>query len=235
MIVYGRRAYGRVGVSGETFVLTEFVHLWFLPLFPTGSHLVLSRDATGLCQNLPIPLSGVSVLAAYLRCWGVAALFASLVSVVASLDDGAEATVPRVAAAALSLAVVVFAFKGLGRLSPDELERRRAYARFAGIPVDVALLGAQADAIAASLRSSVPLQARGLMSGSYRSSRDPATQWAEIALDPTVVDRAFLEGCLTLTRIEWSRAKGAERVELAKRHEELWERIATMETAASSP
>jgi hypothetical protein len=235
IIIYGRRAYGRVEVSGTTFVLTDFVHLWYLPIIPTGSHLVLSRDATGLCQNLSIPLHGVSVLTAYLRTWGAVALAGCIVGALANADEGWGTVVPLLVGAFGLAAAVVVSWTVLGKLSPSELARRQSYARFAGVPLDVAQLGTSAEGLAQSLRQTVASQARALMSGTYRTTHDPETQWAEVALDPTVIDRTYLEACLTLARIEWSKAKGETRARLADTHRKLWNKLASSPTHPLAP
>jgi hypothetical protein len=234
IIIFGRRAYGRVEVSGGTFVLTEFVHLWYLPIAPTGSHVVLSRDRTGLCQNVPIGLHGVSVLAAYLRTWGALGAAGCLVAALAS-EDGWMSAMPWLVCAAGLAAAVVVAWTKLGKLPPGELARRQVYARFAGAAVDVAALGGHADVLVRSLRETVQLQGRSLMSGTYRVALDVGTQWAEVALDPTVADRSFLEACLTLARVEWSRARGPDKARLANVHRQLWSKLASQRAAQLAP
>jgi hypothetical protein len=227
IIIFGRRPYGRVDVSEGTFVLTEFVHLWYLPIAPTGSHVVLSRDARGLCQNLPIRMHGVSVLAAYIRTWGAIGVGAFLVGALAASDDGWMSALPLLVCAAGLATAVVVAWTKLGKLPPAELARRRVYARFAGVAVDVGLLGGHAEGLLRSLREAIRTQGKALLSGTYRTVHDPAEQWAEVALDPTVLDRTFLETCLTLARVEWSRATGAERLRLADVHRRIWKRLST--------
>jgi hypothetical protein len=235
IIIFGRRAYGRVEVSGGTFILTEFVHLWYLPIAPTGSHLVLSRDPTGLCQNLPIRMHGVSVLAAYLRTWGALGIAACLVAALGASDDGWMSSMPWLVCAAGLAAAVVVAWTKLGKLPPGELARRQVYARFAGAAVDVGQLGGHADGLLESLREAVALQGRGLMSASYRTVQDVGTRWAEVALDPTVLDRGFLEACLTLARVEWSRARGLERARLADIHRKVWRKLDAQAAAHLGP
>lgn len=232
IFLYGRRPYGRVEVSGGTFVLTDFFHLWYLPLAPTGSHLILSRDETGLCQNVPIRMHGASVLAAYLRTWGALAALGCLFAMTGALHDGRPAALPLLVAAAALGGAVAWSWMRLGKLSTDALARQAAYARFAGYPVDVARLGSRGDALTSQLRDRVSSEARGLMSGSYRSALDPETQWAEIALDPTVQAREFLEACLTLARLEWTRSAAADRARLDDLHTHIWRKLTTLHTPA---
>src|SRR5579859_390165 len=92
IIIYGRRMYGRVNVSGPTSVLTEFAHIYYLPIAPIRSHLILSSDAGGL-RGVAIPLHGLSVLAAYLRAWGIVGTIACLLGLLGAIgseDDFVE-------------------------------------------------------------------------------------------------------------------------------------------------
>ncbi|MEM1414064.1 MAG: hypothetical protein AAGH15_04155 [Myxococcota bacterium] len=80
MIVYGLRHYGKVDALGHApnggpWVATRFAHIWFLPLIPLGSTLVVADDGKSV-NGLKLPLSGKSVAFAYLRNWGV---FAALI------------------------------------------------------------------------------------------------------------------------------------------------------------
>mgnify|MGYP001793913914 CR=1 FL=1 len=75
MIVYGTRHYGKVDrlgldASGGPYVATRFAHIYFLPLIPLGSTLVVAETGKGV-EGLQLPLSGKSVGFAYLRCWGL--------------------------------------------------------------------------------------------------------------------------------------------------------------------
>jgi hypothetical protein len=65
VIIYGVRGYGRVRAHGGEHAETRFAHLWFAPLFPVGSRWV---SPAGVEETR---LDGKSVVAAYLRIWGV--------------------------------------------------------------------------------------------------------------------------------------------------------------------
>lgn len=86
VIVYGHRAYGKVEHCGGQFAQTKFAHIYYMPLFPTGSFWVTAQDRSGT-RGFPIRLHGKSVVATYLRMWGPIAALACLVagSVVATL------------------------------------------------------------------------------------------------------------------------------------------------------
>jgi hypothetical protein len=221
LIVYGRRLSGKIDACGSTWIETMFAHLWYLPLIPMGSHLMLGGG-----RSIAIGLSGRSVLAAYLRSWGVIGAI-GCIAAAASSDDFSEA-IPQVIIAVTAAAVAAWAWIKLGRLSRDEVGQREAYVAYAGHPVDVALLAAKAPELTRKLHETVASQARGLMGGSYRSALDPETQWHTIALDPTVIDRSFLEACLTLARLEGALAQGPERGKLEKAHHDIWKRLRSL-------
>jgi hypothetical protein len=66
-VAFGTKRYGRVDVvPGLLHVETEFFHLWYLPLVPLRSWIVLphQRDAW---SGVPIPLSFRSVAIAWFR------------------------------------------------------------------------------------------------------------------------------------------------------------------------
>jgi hypothetical protein len=67
VVVYGTGLYGRVDtVPGAFSVATKFFHIFWVPLLPLGSHIVVDETDDGW-QGVPIELCGRSVLAAYLR------------------------------------------------------------------------------------------------------------------------------------------------------------------------
>ena len=67
VVVFGTGLYGRVDkVPGAFSVATKFFHIFWVPLLPLGSHIVVDETDDGW-NGVPIELSGRSVLAAYLR------------------------------------------------------------------------------------------------------------------------------------------------------------------------
>lgn len=54
-------------VKGLFYVATRFVHIFLIPIFPQASYCILDQG-TGL-KGVQIPLSGKSILFAYLRGW----------------------------------------------------------------------------------------------------------------------------------------------------------------------
>lgn len=70
VVIYGRRAYGRVHEHEGEYADTQFAHIDFVPLFPLGSFWVTQDLGNGQRMGFPIRLHGRSVLATYLRIWG---------------------------------------------------------------------------------------------------------------------------------------------------------------------
>lgn len=68
IIVWGSGLYGKVDeIPGGLFhVATKFGHIYYLPLIPTGSHIILSKEGDQF-RGVEIGLSGKSILMAWLR------------------------------------------------------------------------------------------------------------------------------------------------------------------------
>src|SRR5688572_16403957 len=68
IIFYGTRLYGKVDQVDDTgiHVATRFFHIWFIPLIPLGSSLVVSKTDDG-ALGLPHPFSFKSLLVAWAR------------------------------------------------------------------------------------------------------------------------------------------------------------------------
>jgi hypothetical protein len=90
ILIWGTRHYGRVDRYGDQFLATKFAHLWFLPLFPLQSMWVTGDTGDGY-RGHRVRLSGRSVVAGYLRVWGVvaAAVGIATMSVVGFVVAGA--------------------------------------------------------------------------------------------------------------------------------------------------
>ncbi|MBA3464034.1 MAG: hypothetical protein H0T46_29020 [Deltaproteobacteria bacterium] len=81
VIIYGVRDFGRVDAHAGEHAQTSFFHIWFAPLFPTGSTWVTGPRPDGTNAHA-IKLHAKSIAAAYLRIWapiiGVGCLSAGL-------------------------------------------------------------------------------------------------------------------------------------------------------------
>jgi len=77
MIIFGTRYYGKVDeVPGLFHVATRFLHIWFIPLIPLGSILILAKSGNSI-HGAKIPLSFKSILIAWLRAAVLAAAFSA--------------------------------------------------------------------------------------------------------------------------------------------------------------
>ena len=95
VVIYGRRAYGRVHQHEGEYADTQFAHIDFVPLFPLGSFWVTQDLGGGQRMGFPIKLNGRSVAATYLRVWGpiiAIALLATSSSLAGTLAGAAVAS-----------------------------------------------------------------------------------------------------------------------------------------------
>lgn len=228
IVIYGSRMYGKIDKCGGTFIGTLFAHIYWMPLFPLGSKLVLEENADGTYRFIPAGFQWRSVVAAYLRTWGVLGAIGALavgVGAMESFDSDAIDTIFTLVSALVLVAAVIGAWVWLGRLTHDERAQRLAYQDFAGHPIDVAMMREGREPLRQRLYNHVIERARGLISGGYRTTVDPTTHWGTIALDPTVSDVGFLRAALTLSRLEWSFATGPTKGQLASAHAMIWHKL----------
>ena len=67
MLIHGSRLYGAVDRIDDTLhVATRFFHLMWVPLIPTRTYIVLRQNGKSF-DGIPIPMSGKSILFAWLR------------------------------------------------------------------------------------------------------------------------------------------------------------------------
>jgi len=136
IVVFGSTLYGKVqAVPGVCHVATRFLHLFFVPLFPTGSWLVIDKrlraEASAEAIKLPAMHWG-SVALGWLRFFLVVALF--VLTVIAatkiSLDrPWSQTTLIIVAAVSCAAALV-----GSYRLVPARPQSIEALRSVSGIP-----------------------------------------------------------------------------------------------------
>jgi hypothetical protein len=85
MIIFGTNLYGKVDrVPGLCYVVTRFFHLWFFPLIPVQTYLILEAQGK---RGLAIPMSGKSVLIGWLRPACLVVLVISTAVTIAGLLD----------------------------------------------------------------------------------------------------------------------------------------------------
>ncbi len=233
VIIYGTRFYGKVRACAGSFVGTKFAHIYFLPLFPVGSHLVLEESGDGGFRGITTALNGKSVLAGYLRVYGVLAVIGALVTAIGNVSassrgDALDLVIALVVSAfilGIPLALTVIAFGVVGKLSLEEKRKRSVYALHTGYFVDPADMGEARGSIRETLMAKVIERARGLASSGYRMPADPVSAWPQVALDPTVHDDVLVTAAFTLTRIDASLAHGPFKDQAERLHGQLWERI----------
>lgn len=231
IIIYGSRLYGRIKECGPSYVATSFAHVWYLPLFPVGSKLILGSGQDGLV-GMPAPLHFKSVLAGYLRVWGPIAVLATVITgLQIVLDENIEPLSKIVVGAFIGVvtlvlfAATVLAYTILGKLSETEKRRRRIYARHTGVFADPADMTESHDHLRNTLLGTIAERSRGLASMGYRAQVDPVQAWPHLALDPTHADETIVTAAFTLARLEAAKAKGPTVHEKEHLQDQIWHRI----------
>lgn len=226
IIVYGRRPYGRVESFADSCVLTTFSHVWFLPIVPRGSY-VLSESESG-SQEVPIGMHLKSILAAYARVWGLIWFIACVVALAQGERGFVLGTSIWVDFSVL-LSILVWGYVLSRRIAPRIAAQRRVYAKFAGVPVDVARYSrAQAHDLRQALEQVLVEEGRGQSFG-YRDERDPRQSWRELALHDDVRNVNYLEAALTRARLEYRRASTrSDRRKLVEAHEHIWRKLTAL-------
>ncbi|MFM9963693.1 MAG: hypothetical protein ACKV2Q_20995 [Planctomycetaceae bacterium] len=103
VIVWGSGLYGDVdGIPGIGNVATNFGHLYYLPLVPTGSHFILEQSSDGW-RGVPIGWSIKSILMAWLRLGlGFVALVCGVIAAAELMDH------KQIGGIGMSIACVAF-------------------------------------------------------------------------------------------------------------------------------
>lgn len=232
MLVFGKRFYGKVLRCRDAYVATQFFHFWFIPLIPLGSVIVLRPLENNQLQTVKTPMHWGSVGLAYLRGWSIFMLLHGLLNWMEPAHVNGAYYGPVVSV--LAAVGIVVSFFVLGRTSAATKARFEVYARVFGHPIDLALLGPAGSDVAAWLRSQIV--AHDVQLGAhYRAAYDPATQWAEIALDPSMRDPRFLTHALCLARIERTTAQGDARRALDATHDRIWARLCELDATVTAP
>ena len=231
LIIYGLRFYGRLRECGSSYIATRFFHIWYVPLFPVGSQLILRGGENGSLQGISVPFNFTSMLAAYLRVWGPIALLATVASGIGAVGEMSSDPVAMIIAGVFTgvvslalLAGTILAYAVMGRLSEDDKRKRSVYAMHTGYFVDPADMGDAKSSIRDTLFNTIVERARGLASMGYRLNADPSQAWAQVALDPTHRDDALITAAFTLARLEAS-TPGPQQIHMEQLHQQLWQRI----------
>jgi hypothetical protein len=117
MIVYGTRKYGFCdSIPGMGHVVTQFAHIWFLPLIPLKSFFVFEEDDD---RGIEIPMRGKSVLSAWVR---TGLLFGGIGSLVAGgvmMGSNVLSGMALLMAAVASFAAFYFCGRLFGKMSDE--------------------------------------------------------------------------------------------------------------------
>ncbi len=229
-IAFGMRLMGKVEQCGGNHVVTKFFYLQMFPIFPLSSHAIV-EDQSGTSSALPAPFHLRSILVAYLRSWGVLAGLISLAVFAGSsekwLAHGETGLfVRQLLLTILCVAAPVLGWAVIGRLSREEKAMRFVYQDHLGFALDPATLDLDIrKRMRAHLLGFLAQRPPAAASTSYREPVDPLSQWATLALDPSVTEAPFLSAAMTLARLEFTFHQGAERQRFARLHRDLWAKI----------
>src|SRR4051794_6499134 len=102
IIVYGTRFYGKVKACGSSFLGTQFVHIWYVPLIPVGTHLVLGESGNGNFRSIKTEFSFKSMMAGYLRVWGPIGVLAAIGLTLSALEEVGDDTLAMAVTGAFS-------------------------------------------------------------------------------------------------------------------------------------
>ncbi len=232
VIVYGSRFYGKVRACGGSYLATQFAHIYYVPLVPIGTHLVLQSNGDGSFRGIKAPFSVKSMLAAYLRVWGPLAVIATFFIGIAALEDAADDMLALVLTGAFTgfvflglLVATILGWAVVGKLSEEEKRQRSVYALHLGYFVDPAEMGEARQAFRDGLLSTIAERAKGMAAMGYRMSADPAQAWPHVALDPTHNDDQLITAAFTLARLDSSLAQGPHKAQLEQIHSQIWQRL----------
>jgi hypothetical protein len=173
VIIWGSVNAGKVDeVPGGMFhVVTRFGHLYYIPLIPMGSFIVLEKMSDGSFNGAPIPMSWKSILTGWLRGGSIVAMIGALVGTfLLAMDKNA---LPIVRALPLLIFLVagaaLFASYKLKLFTEASYERAIELARVVGLNETGLLMlevtygrmnAAQADAELAKLEEKAARQAQ---------------------------------------------------------------------------
>ncbi len=236
---YGTRLSGKVDAFAGSYIATRFFHIYYVPLIPLSSWMVLGEDGAST-RAISMPLNLRSIAAAYLR--GVGSILAVVLGIeMLSFLSSTYKTVtvenvfPEIILPIALLAAAAAAWISLGRLSRAERGKRVAYWDAVGYFVDPAQLGDARHALIEKLRKDVYSKAKQLTEVGYRESYDPESKWRALACKPSMTDVEYLKQALTLCRLEWSFALGTHKAALAKDHELIFDNLRRAHPEVNDP
>lgn len=140
IIVWGSGLYGEVdAVPGIGRVKTNFGHLYYIPLIPTGSHFIFEESSSGW-HGVPIRLSFKSIFTAWLRvALGFLALMSLVVGIVGLADKQMTGGIIGCVVAAVFVAMFI-ATKKMAFFSQASYDRARNIAEQIGLKDEALIL-----------------------------------------------------------------------------------------------
>ena len=192
VIVWGTINAGKVDeVPGKLFhVVTRFGHVYYIPLIPTGSYVVLQETADGGFQGAPIPLSFKSILAGWIRGGSIVAILISVVTTAVMLLDAkmppyswvGPALIGVVAVAALTLSYKLRFFTEASYERAKELAQRVGLSDMGMLMLEVSygrLTAAQAEAELARREEQLAKENAEAPIPAQLAYPQPAGQWPQ--------------------------------------------------------
>jgi hypothetical protein len=224
IVVYGSMLLGKVREMGTTSVVTRFAHLYYLPLVPTETHLVLERLPNNRFHSVPLPMNAASVFCGYARVWGPIVFAIGLVMLAAAHENVAE-ILTGLSVLSAGMVSAYFAYFHVGKLDSVEMRQRMIYWYHLGYPVDPADLGPIRHEFRARLHHQLASATHGTLESEYRSAPNALVAWQKVALDPSRRDPELVGAALTLARIDESLTFGEEQAAHTELHRQLWTRV----------
>lgn len=106
ILIWGSNFYGKTDVVPGLFhVATRFGHLWYIPLIPMGSYLLIDED-----RGVDIPLSGKSLLLTYVRAFALVLLVLASLSMFVGLTDQWLTTTEKITSVAYFIGAAAFMY-----------------------------------------------------------------------------------------------------------------------------
>jgi hypothetical protein len=153
IIIGGSSLYGRVDkVPGLFHVATQFAHIFWLPVIPLGSIIILEENAHGY-RGVKYGLSGRSVLAAYLRSWPLLAAVGLLTAAGLILTDGGAGRAAAVLAGLAGIGMLAAGLAAHGLWATASEERFHKLCARLEVDPDELLADVEAEAQAADAQA----------------------------------------------------------------------------------
>jgi hypothetical protein len=106
-VIYGTRLMGKVDhVENLGYVSTQFFHLNFVPLIPTGSYLILAENGDDF-RGVSLPLSFKSILVAWLRAGSFLAFVGFTIGTLISFASNKQDVLSGITCGVIAVASIV--------------------------------------------------------------------------------------------------------------------------------